>query len=240
MAGWEVGQNDRKLSQQQQQQHLLLHELSVAALGVEGEEADSEVEQEVDLEDAVDMEAIAGFQIAEVAMAVTAKVVVSAAATVVAFRVVTLMAGTEVGPGAVVFEPKKKAAAVAAVSGASHPYCFSLQGTDSPRPGVVAASVIQVVGSMTAHPMDLVLDQVDRVGQAHLLPREVGWRVVDMGIVGTSNVKVPAVLMTGKLNDRVIDLQISAKVLYFSSFLLVASSSSRMLPALDGMNPFPM
>ena len=193
---------------------------------VEGGEADSEVDQGVDLEDAVDMEAIAGFQIAEVGMAVTAKVAATVAATVVAFRVVTLMVGTEVEPGAVVFEAKKRAAA-AAVSGALHPYCFGLQDTDSSLPGVVAASVIQVADSMTAHPMDLVLDQVNPVGQAHLLPREAGWRVVDMGIVGTSNVKVLAVLMTGKLNDRVIDLQISAKVLYFSSFLLVASSSSQ-------------
>lgn len=196
------GQNAKKLYHHHQQQQLLLHELSVEALVVvEGGEVDSEVEQGVDMEVAVDMEAIAGLQIAEVGMAVTAEVV----ATVAAFRAVTLMVGTEVGPGAAVFEAKKKAAVVA-VSGALHPYCFSLQGTNFRRPGVVAASVIKVVDSMTAHPMDLVLDKVDRVGQARLLPREAGWRVVDMGIVGTSSVKVPAVLMTGKLNDRVIDL----------------------------------
>lgn len=97
---------------------------------------------------------------------------------------------------------------------------------------MVAVSAIQAVDSMMALPMDMVLD---RVGQARLLPRVAGWRAVDTGIVGTSNVKVLAALMTEKLNDHVIDPK--GTLVFLPSFW-VHLQAPECPPVLDGMNPF--
>ena len=195
----------------------------------------SEAGQEVDLEDAADMEANAADMLTEVAgTEVTVVAAVAEAVSVVASMEVILMAGTGAELGVVVFESKKKAAVAVAVaaaaSGALYSYCFSLKITDFLLLGVVVASAIQAVDSMMALPMDMVLD---RVGQARLLPRVAGWRAVDTGIVGTSNVKVLAALMTEKLNDRVIDLK--GTLVFLLPFWLHLQAPD-CPPALDGMN----